>query len=384
MAPAEGPGPAGAARPRRVDTDTDTARSRVVAPEDRSWFDREPPLAKAGWRAMRRLARRSRASWPLWLGAALLVSGAMTARRAWAPLRYEVTTVLRVSEGALDASGSNLNGGTLRSYVDERAFTSDRLTELMKRHHEWFAGAAADPEQALAGFRAAMEVSISENGFIEDRGPGDPPRAARIALTFRARSPDVAYTIGRELDDLVIGSALEGQRAGLEREAAVAVDSLRRAQDDLSRALREDPTGNDPRVRAARERWRKAQAASAAATTDVHAGTAQQALRFELVDPGRKPEDQKDFEPLVNRFIVSFLTAILAGWLLAGAFDPRVLDADDVEMAGVSVLGRLPLLPTSVPTSTSRPPSPSVTSGSPSGGSAAGKSGEGGRKRPRV
>lgn len=378
MAPAEGPVPAGAARSRRVRTDT--ARSRVVAPEDRSWFEREPSLATAGWRAARRLARRSRASWPLWLGAALLVSGATTARRAWAPLRYEVTTALRVSEGTLDASGSNLNGGTLRSYVNERAFTAARLTELMKRHPQWFAGAVADPEQALTGFRAAMEVSISENGFLEDRGPGDPPRAARIALTYRARSSEVAWTIVHELDDLVIGSALEGQRAGLEREAAAAAESLRRAQDDLTRALREDPAGTDPRVRAARERWRKAQTDSAAATTDVHAGTARQALRFDLVDPGRKPEDQKDFEPLVDRFIVSFLAAIIAAWLLAGAFDPRVLDADDVEMAGVSVLGRLPLPPTSAPasppTSASRPSSPSAPP--------VAASGEGSRKRPRV
>jgi hypothetical protein len=326
-------------------------------------------LGRAGWRAARRLARRSRASWPLWLGAALLVSGGLTARRAWAPLRYEVTTVLRVSEGTLDASGSNLNGGALRAHVNERAFKSEHLTGVMKRHPEWFGGLAVDPEQAVAGFRAAMDVSFSENGFIEDRGPGDPPRAARIAVTFRARSPEASWTIAHELDELVIGSALEGQRADLEREAAAAADLLRRAQEDLGRAVREDPTGNDPRVRAARERWRKAQAAAAAATMEQHAATAQQALHFELVDPGRKPEDQKDLEPLVTRFIVSFLAAILAGWLLAGAFDPRVLDADDVEMVGVSVLGRLPLLP-------ARLASSSATSATGAG--------EGGRRRPRV
>src|SRR6185436_2976913 len=113
-----------------------------------------------------------------------------------------------------------------------------------------------------------------------------------------------------------IGSALAGQRADVEREAAAAADSLRRAQDDLSRAVREDPTGNDPRVRAARERWRKAQEAAAGTGMAMHAAAAQQTLHFDLVDPGRKPEDQKDVEPLVTRFIVSFLATILAGWLL--------------------------------------------------------------------
>ncbi|HET6146730.1 MAG TPA: hypothetical protein VFH68_04310 [Polyangia bacterium] len=369
MAPAEGRAPAGAARPRGAGTDT--ARTRVAPPpEPRTWFDHEPALGPAGWRAIRRLARRSRASWPLWLGAALLISAGLTARRAWAPTRYEVTTVLRVSEGALDASGSNLNGGALRAYVNERAFRSEHLTEIMKRHPEWFGGLAVDPELALIGFRSAMDVSFSENGFVEDRGPGDPPRSARIAVTFRARTPGAAWTIAHELDDLLIGSALAGQRADVEREAAAAADSLRRAQDDLSRAVLDDPTGNDPRVRAARERWRKAQAAAAGTEMAVHAAAAQQTLRLDLVDPGRKPEDQKDPEPLVTRFIVSFLATILAGWLLAGAFDPRVLYADDVEMVGFSVLGQLPLLPARLPSS--------------SAVSAGDGAGEGGRKRPRV
>jgi len=370
MAPAEGSAPAGAARPKGAGSDT--ARTRAVPPpEVRSWFEREPALGAAGWRAARRLARRSLASWPLWLGAALLVSGALTARRAWAPVRYEVTAVLRVSEGALDASGSNLNGGALRAHVNERAFKSDHLIALMKRRPEWFgASLAADPEQALTGFRAAMEVAFSENGFIEDRGPGDPPRAARIAITFRARTPDAAWTIAHDLTDLVIGSTLEGQRVQAEREATVAAESLRRAQEDLSRAVREDPLGKDPRVRAARERWRIAQAAAAATTTALHADTARQALHFELVDPGRKPEDQKDLEPLVTRFIVAFLVTILAGWLLAGAFDPRVLDADDIEMVGLSVLGRLPLLPARL--------APSSATSAPS------TAGEGSRQRPRV
>jgi hypothetical protein len=342
MAPAEGPAGAGSREGRGGSTN----RTRPVPPAPPpNWLEREPSLASAGLRAARRLARRSRATWPFWVGAALLLAGATTARRYLAPPRYEVTAILRVSEGTMDASGSNLSGGTLRSHVNELAFTSEHLRALLAKHPDWFPGLQADPVPVLEALREAMDVSIDDNGFIEDRGPGDPPRAARIAVSYKAHSPDAAWTIAHELADLLVGSTLEGQRAELEREAAAATETLRLAQDDLSKLVRADSTGTDPRIKAARERWRMAQVASTSASMALRAASAKQALRFELVDPGRKPEVQNDLEPLVTRFLTSLLAALMAGWLLAGAFDPRVVDADDIESAGLAVLGQLPLLP---------------------------------------
>jgi hypothetical protein len=369
MAPAEGPVPAGATSGQPGGGGAGAAAPASIAEPTRTWFEREPALSSAGWQAARRLARRSRASWPLWVGAALLISGVLTARRAWAPPRYEVTTILRVSEGTLDASGNNLNGSALRSHVNELAFTAEHLTELIRRHAEWFRGFDADPVLVLAAFRDAMDVAISDNGFIEDRGSGDPPRAARIAVSFRAPTPEQAWTIDHELGELLIGSALEGQRLGLEREAAATGELLRQAQEDLTRLVRDDPTGTDPRVQAARERWRAAQSAATTATMAIRAASARQTLRFDLVDPGRKPEPQSDLEPLISRFFVSFLAAIMAGWLLAGAFDPRVVEAEDLDSIDLPVLGQLPLLPSGLP---------------PTALASGGATAEGGRQRPRV
>jgi hypothetical protein len=358
MGPGEGPVPAAASGAADPDGAARQRAGRDKPPG--SWLDDEPALGAAGWSTVRRLGRRAYASWPLWLAAALLVSGGLAFRRARAPVRYEATTVLRVSEGTITIKGSELSGGALRSHMSDLAFTSEHLLAVMRRHPQWFGGLNADPVSALAGFRDATEVTILHNGFIEDRGPGDPPRAAWVVVTYHAPTPDAAWTITTELGELLAGSTLAGQRVALEREEAAAKESLRQAQADLARLVRDDPTRNDERVRAARERWRMAQTAVASTGMAVHAASARQALRFEIVDPGRRPEVQSKLAGVLPRFLGALFVAVAVGWLLVGAFDPRVLEAGDVAMTGLGVLGELPMLPLHLP------------------------AGEGGSRRPRV
>ena len=68
-------------------------------------------------------------------------------------------------------------------------------------------------------------------------------------------------------------------------------------------------------------------------------------MRFELVDPGRVPT-------LVTRVRTGSVTPAWrsrsSSWppaSCAGAFDPRVLDADDLALMGIPLVGRLPPLP---------------------------------------
>src|ERR1051325_10574914 len=83
--------------------------ARTTTPRETTpvWTDTEPALWQSSTRALARLGRRARATWPWWLGLALLVGVLVAVWRLRPAPRYEVTTVLRVSEGSLDPSGSN-------------------------------------------------------------------------------------------------------------------------------------------------------------------------------------------------------------------------------------------------------------------------------------
>ena len=67
-----------------------------------------------------------------------------------------------------------------------------------------------------------------------------------------------------------------------------------------------------------------------------------------MVDPGRVPTLATSGH-LVTEFFATLVVTLMVGWLLAGALDPRVLDAGDLEMVGLAPLGRLPAPPRSRP-----------------------------------
>ena len=56
-----------------------------------------------------------------------------------------------------------------------------------------------------------------------------------MTISYRSSDPELAWTIARELSDLVVGSTLAGQKAALEQEQAAAATALKRATDELTR-----------------------------------------------------------------------------------------------------------------------------------------------------
>ena len=241
------------------------------------------------------LGRRGLASWPIWVGAAVALTAWAAIRSARSGFVHEVTVVLRVSEGSARASGSELTVGSLRAHVDDLALTNSRLVELMRRHPGAFSELEKDPAGALEELRGHMEVSISENDFIEERSPSDPPRSARIALSFRSPNPELAWTVDHELAELVIGSTLEHQRAALSRARAAAAAAVKQAEAHadgvVSPAATPSAEGVVPVERGSTSGafLRKAGEGAAAAELSLRAAEEQQALRFEMVDPGRVP-----------------------------------------------------------------------------------------------
>jgi len=309
------------------------------------WFEDEPSLATTGWAITRRLTRRAAVSWPLWVGIALALSAVLTFLRARVPSRYEAAVVLRVAEAQVAIPGAALGAGTLRPYVNELVFTNTRLIDLMSKHPGHFPDLPLDPASAVEEFRKALSTSISENDFTEERSDDDPPRSARLEIAFHASDPRLAFDVVQELSTMVVESTLGEQRASLEREQAAARTAVSKAEAGYADAKRADPTGLDPRTLSAQTQQSLAQQRLATATLALHALNEKQVLRFQVVDPGQVPAARSTGRSIAFGLAATLLATLLGGALLAGAFDPRVLDAEDLAGVGLGTLGEVPELP---------------------------------------
>jgi hypothetical protein len=340
---AAGDGPARAASERNAPPDA----ARPAPPA--SWIEEETPILTQMWTTLKRLLRRARASGPIWIAIALAGSGFMLWRLSRARQHYEVTMIVRISDGGVGASGAALSGGALRSYINEVAYTTANLEALMRRHPKEFTDIAKDPVAAMAHLDENLTLMWQDNEFLEERGPNDPPRAARIGIEYRASDPDAAWDIAHELADLLVGSTMAGQKADLEREAAASAVALQRAQSELTQLVRSGAAGDATAIAAARERWKLAQEADVAAQLALRAALSRQTLRFDVGALGRKPEPINRVVALASGFVTMLFVMLAAAALLAGAFDPRVLEAEDLAPSGLGLLGRFPRLPAGFP-----------------------------------
>jgi len=322
-----------------------TSSSAAQAGAPASWVEEEAPLRPALFAATRRLARRAASSWPVWVLGALLASGLLTYLRARKTALYEVTTVLRVTEAQVAIPGANLGAGTLRAHLNEIVLTSGKLVEVMKRFPDHFRGLERDPASELDDFRNDMALTIVESDFSEERAADDPPRSARVQISYRSTNPEFAYTMAHELADVVIGSTLKRQQADLERDQAAAMAAAARAEADLADQRRHDPLGRDPLTSSAMQRAAYAKQKAIAAALAVRAMSERQVLRFDIVDPGRVPTPVDGPRVATETFFATLPGTLLASLLIAGAFDPRILDAADLAGVGCAALARLPELP---------------------------------------
>jgi hypothetical protein len=309
------------------------------------WIDDEPRLPAAGWTATKRLLRRARSSWPVWVAAALLVGAVATVMRSRVPIFYSTSVVLRVTEGQSEIPGSLLGEGALRAHLNEQVFTTAQIKELMKRHPGHFGDPESDPAGAMETFGSLFNIDITENDFTEERGAMDPPRSARLQIKFHSLDPEFAFKVARELGDLVIGSTVGRQKEMLERQQAAALAAATEADKQFLEAARSDPMLYDIRTRAARDRAALTKQRLEGAMLALRALGEKQALRFEVVDPGEVAVRVRKSSLLLSTFLWALFSSLLGGVLLAGAFDPRVLDAKDLEVLGVPPLGRFPALP---------------------------------------
>ena len=307
----------------------------------RTWLEEEVPLGRSFRTQGGRLLRRGRASWFLWVPLALVI-GAGMARSSARHTAYFAEVVLRATAGRPEtAADSDAGLGRLRSYVRDWVFTGDHLLEVMARHRREFPGAATRPSEAIESMRGATEVTIVSSDFIEDRASDDPRPSARITVTYAAATPELALTMARELATLVVSSALHRENEIAEHAEAAAATALKQSETSLEAALQ---TGANAPADLALGSLRAAVAASTAARLANPAGEENGMLRFNVVDWGQPPP-LRSKALFAEEMIVMFSVALFVSWLLAGAFDPRILDRTDLTDTGLTVLGQVPRLP---------------------------------------
>jgi hypothetical protein len=316
---------------------------------DADWFEQEPRLGLKGRELLERVLARGGFSWPIWTALALLVAGAATGWRLKHPPDYEATVVLRVTEGALGASeadGEELGNGPLRIHVERLAFSRPNLFALMARHPEAFPS-RGNPELALESLRQRIDVAIAQNEFMEwHERDDDPPRSVQLTVNYRDPNPEIAWTIANDLAKLVIDTARGRTQDLRDRERAAADKALAQAGTRAEAAVGaglSSPRALKPGD-GAQERLAEVTRQATAAGLMALAADENQTLKFEVVDQGRVPKLHTRAIALARGGGI-LVALLLVGWLLAGAFDPRVLLAADIRQEGLTVLGALPALP---------------------------------------
>ena len=351
--PARPPGrpPSGRAPRDRLPAGGDPA-SAAAAPVI-PWTEREPTLRGAIGRATARLLSRARASWPIWTGLVVLLCAGTVAWKLEHPSPFATTVVFRISEREAGAAPETLSSRALRAYIFDLAFSHANLARVADgpsasaRSPANPAVKRATASDPVTDLLEAMSLRISENDFVEDRDDKTPPRSVRMELTFRSSVADVSWNVAHELADLIMRS----DRGRRERAAAQAeaIGEAARGLGAGARGMSAARPGDRPQVGSA-------PVTSAAIERDVESAIreaggarlarealeANQSLRFELVDPGQYPGDQfRSPLGLVVSGLLALPFALFAAALLAGAFDPRVLDARDLAAMGVVILGRV-------------------------------------------
>jgi len=327
-----------------------------VSSRDRSatWLGDEAPLGSTFVVLVARLLRRGMVSWFVWLPVVTAIS-AVAAVRATKHVSYDATVVLGATEGNVRTGAEELTSAALRSYVREWAFTGDHLVELMKRYPRDFPDVATDPGDAVESLRKAIDVTVSDVAFLEDRLPDDPPRTARISITYTAGTPAQALTMARELANVVVSSTLRREDVAAATDQAGAATLLRQSEALFQQTADESSAaagGNSVtealraqvRAEAARQNLRAAVATATNARLATRANEAHENLRFDLVDAGRLPP-LRTRASFASNVAALLALALFGTCLFAGAFDPRVLDRGDVTGLGLVVLAEAPPLP---------------------------------------
>jgi hypothetical protein len=318
-----------------------------------SWIGDEPggrEWVGEVWRLLRRAGRRPL----LTLAFALLATALLLALQLRRPPTFAARAELLMRENALATSRQRVSRADLRSFIENVAFTSARLQEVMDLHGLFVGEAKRSPVLALTEMRKSIEVEILQDYFAEYRLERTPLRSVRIAITFTGDDPDQAMLVARDLGRLVTRAEMgrHAERAMREArlaDAAVAQNQLAALEANLVAAPKNVAPADRMRVvflRAAlvqleRRRSEIGQQKSAldlaVAAEAKQAGTRVHLAGLEAANGGVRDDRQW----LRRKLTLAGAAGLALSLLLVGAFNPRIYDRDDIRRAGALAVGTL-------------------------------------------
>jgi hypothetical protein len=327
-----------------------------------SWIGDEPggrEWVGEVWRLLRRAGRRPL----LTLAFALLATALLLALQLRRPPTFAARAELLMRENALATSRQRVSRADLRSFIENVAFTSARLQEVMDLHGLFVGEAKRSPVLALTEMRKSIEVEILQDYFAEYRLERTPLRSVRIAITFTGDDPDQAMLVARDLGRLVTRAEMGRHAERAMREARLADAAVAHLQTDIEQAQNQlaaleanlvaAPKNVAPAdrmrvvfLRAAlvqleRRRSEIGQQKSAldlaVAAEAKQAGTRVHLAGLEAANGGVRDDRQW----LRRKLTLAGAAGLALSLLLVGAFNPRIYDRDDIRRAGALAVGTL-------------------------------------------
>lgn len=305
------------------------------------WLTSETSFTAALWQALKLCRAGLRR--PL---VTLLISGSAAAGVAGLLLfgqrSYAPEFVLRVVEGQNRSRNAPPLKRQLADYVRQAVFTSQPLSELMRKHGLYSSLRRKNTHAALEAFKEDIKVEVYQNYFVQHRAPGDIPRSARLTVSFHAKDPALALAVTRDLGALIVTHELASRRdqalsaakrAAQARDTWVAAWQRRSADIVAKRAELSGTPSADPRLQVelvgllgsmpALEREVEV-AEKRAATMELGAAWERRGigLSFDVVDDGSLPGRARRARGAVWAGLTTLLCGLPLVAMAVGAFLP--------------------------------------------------------------
>jgi hypothetical protein len=280
------------------------------------------------------------------------------------PPRFPVHAELLIRENALSSDRQSLSRADMRSFVENVAFTSAHLEQIIDRHHLYRQAVARSSVLALLEMRKDIEVEILQDYFAEYRLDNSAQRSVRIVITFTGDDPLEASAVTQDLGELVAQAELGRHADRARRNARLARMAAERIREDVketaeSLAILHLALGTDPELPLASDQLKRSLLQARMDRLEARRSEAeQQETLFDLTAESEAKQagtrvhvaplqtdigiEQDASRWLKSRAAYSGLLGMGLALVLVGAFNPRLYDADDVRRAGGSSLGALP------------------------------------------